>query len=378
MDGYHSTSDVSLTTITEATSNSDNSITEENVHNTWIVLITLVVVPLSIVGSFGNLLIMLSLRKYRKMRTIPNLYVLSLSVCDFIVCFIMMPYRAYSAWYKDQTRGCEAVAYFTFSVLILSMVNMTIVALNRYILVTKSSQLYSRIYTIRNVNISIVVMWLICFFMSLLPFAGFGRYGYNKKMGMCLFVDGDLGTYWFVQVIGHLVTAFPCLNFTLFIYVKIMLNLRGRGRKMHTVNVPGNMSIQPAKSVSLTVDNTTQNKQEVGIGVTQLKQKQRDRNMKVILNMFIVWFTFVCCWLPVITLFMVDVQNNVSATAYHILMTFAMFNSSLNPVIYAGMNRTFRKAFINLIQCRDVKHRNIAETMTWESEFNNMWHFIFS
>ena len=356
MDGYHSTSDVSLTTIIEATSNGDYSHrhTEENVHNTWIVLITFVILTLSIVGSLGNLLIMLSLRKYRKLRTIPNLYVLSLSVCDFIVCFIMMPYRAYSAWYKEQTRGCEAVAYFTFSVLILSMANMTIVALNRFILVTKSSQLYSRIYSIRNVNISIVVMWLICFFMSLLPFAGFGRYGYNKKMGMCLFVDGDWGTYWFVQVIGNLVTAFPCLNFTLFIYVKIMLNLRGRGREMHTVNVPGDMSIQPA----------TQNKQEVGIGVTQLKQKQRDRNMKVILNMFIVWFTFVCCWLPVITLFMVDVQNKVSATAYHILMTFAMFNSSLNPVIYAGMNRTFRKAFINLIQCRDLKHRNIAETMT--------------
>ena len=349
--------DVKVTAFPDTTSAHDILHSKDIVPEVLIWSITFLLVLISVGGTFGNLLIVLSVYKYKKLRTIPNLYVLSLAICDLVVCFFLIPYRIYSCWHKEDTKGCTFVAYFSFALLPLSILNMTAVAFNRFILVTKSRELYSRMYSIRNVNISIVLIWIICFSLSTPPFAGFGEYGYNKKLGSCLFVDGDWTTYWFVQSMGNFVTALPSMNLTLYIYVKIMLNLRERRRKINVENKPGIMDVtqvQTLQSVSFAVENNTQSQitSQTG-GMQKLRQKQRDRNMKVVLNMFIVWFTFVCCWIPIIILYMVDVYSRVSATVYHILMTFAMLNSSLNPAIYAGMNRTFRKAFINLIRCRD-------------------------
>ncbi len=59
--------------------------------NLWGILMSIFV----IVGTFGNLIVLIIIVKYKKLRTVQNLFIASLAIGDLLVCGFVMPFGVY-------------------------------------------------------------------------------------------------------------------------------------------------------------------------------------------------------------------------------------------------------------------------------------------
>jgi len=67
----------------------------------------------------------------------------------------------------------------------------------------------------------------------------------------------------------------------------------------------------------------------------------------------IIMGTFVACWVPFFTWYMLSALIQFTSPEWLVQTMFwiGYFNSTLNPIIYAYFNRDFRDAFKETIQC---------------------------
>ncbi len=75
------------------------------------------------------------------------------------------------------------------------------------------------------------------------------------------------------------------------------------------------------------------------------------KNYKVAKNLFIVWITFLICWLPIVLTTKIDDFKHLSGTVYHLLYALHLMNSVVNFSLYGIYNRNFRKAYFSILRC---------------------------
>lgn len=82
-------------------------------------------------------------------------------------------------------------------------------------------------------------------------------------------------------------------------------------------------------------------------------RKRRNKKIrKVTVNVTIIWVVFVICWYPVSIYRFLDYMNSIqSHKTFECLAMFAYSYSAINMILYAGMNRNFRKAFMLIFYC---------------------------
>lgn len=110
-----------------------------------------------VVGLFGNLLVILSVVKFKTLRTTANRFIVSLSIADLLVC-ICIPY--YVSFYFDVPYACEKypclIRYTTaLYATIVSVLSLVGVAVDRYLAVVHALEYHQLMYR-RWVWISIV------------------------------------------------------------------------------------------------------------------------------------------------------------------------------------------------------------------------------
>lgn len=177
----------------------------------------------SVFGTCGNILTIVSIAKTRKLHTAPNAYVANLAITDLTVCAVLIPMAIVFYDGPPNELLCQMVGYPNLVCMVVSVFNLSLIAANRYVLICKSRALYMKIYRRRNIIISCFMAWFITGMCLLPPFFGLGRYGYNIKFGTCIFITNDPETYWMIFFFGDCTIIFPTLFITLFCYVKIML-----------------------------------------------------------------------------------------------------------------------------------------------------------
>ena len=320
---------------------------EDTVSEEFSVALVIILSSSAVIGTIGNGLVILAVATFRKLQNIHNVYVTSLAIADLTVCAILMPFYAVSS--NHIPYGCEALGYISLCLLLISMLNFTGIAINRYVLLCFKTETYKKAFTYKTVAFSIVFLWGICGLTTCLPFLGFGEFGYNSKFGACLFIDEDTLTYWFVQAIGHGLIAFPAVGITLYCYVRIALKIRSTSRNVHAQESVSAITVasgaQPTSSqVSPHTSQATLSKYP--------KRHQLNAATKVTFHIFLLWLCFMTFWMPVIITFTVDYYSKASPYVYRIGYTIACTNSAVNPILYAGMNKEFRKAYIRIFRCK--------------------------
>jgi melatonin receptor type 1A len=71
-------------------------------------------------------------------------------------------------------------------------------------------------------------------------------------------------------------------------------------------------------------------------------------------TLFLIVLMFMVCWLPVFTMDIIDViysRWSLPREAYVVYSFLAASSSSVNPLIYAIMNPTFRKEYLTTLTC---------------------------
>ncbi|XP_078075311.1 G protein-coupled receptor 88 [Mustelus asterias] len=144
---------------------------------------------LAITGSLGNLLVIYLVYSVRKLRNASNAFIVNVCAADLLVCAVWMPREAVLlSQPQGQAAAASAAAPRTFSGallflgLLVSLFSHSLIALNRFALITKVPAAYRNIYRRRNTAGMIASSWLLAALL-LLPWFMLGQE--PRRSGHC-------------------------------------------------------------------------------------------------------------------------------------------------------------------------------------------------
>ena len=185
-----------------------------------IAVTTAFMVVVSVVGTAGNALVILAILYKRRLRNIPNYFILDLAVCDLLTVSLSVPLRLVEG-FQPGSVPCGVVIAVTILFDGLSRINIIFISIDRLIAV-KFPFAYKARMTPATVAILITSGWIIMGIFAILPVLGMGlaQAGFlHQNQGLCFFSTNLSTAYLLVYLIGFcllpLVLATPINCFLL-------------------------------------------------------------------------------------------------------------------------------------------------------------------
>nr|CAH7727579.1 unnamed protein product [Callosobruchus chinensis] len=322
-----------------------------------------------IASIFGNLLVIVSVMRHRKLRIITNYYVISLALADMLVAMFAMTFNASVQIYERWLFGyfmCDVWnsldVYFSTS----SILHLCCISVDRYYAIVKPLK-YTLTMTKKVVALMILNTWISPAIISFLPiFKGWYTTDEHEKFrenhrDLCEFVVNKP----YAVISSSISFWIPC-TIMIFMYLAIfreankqekeMYNRHGAALLLHQNNTNGDMlSNSEGSSKTLTLHEVNQELHQ-HTPTKQSNISKMKREHKAARTLGIIMGTFIVCWLPFFlwydTVYLCDVcRDNCPPEVVAVVFWIGYFNSTLNPIIYAYFNRDFREAFKNTLQC---------------------------
>ena len=269
----------------------------------------------------GNSLTLLVMLLNQRMRTIPNMFVASLAVSDLLLglCSSVpfgIPALVTSHWLFNDT-ACQFQGYVSIMLVLASIHTLVLMAVNRYYRIVKPAK-YRRYFTKKKTLIMILVSWFSSFCAPLTQVLSGRKIVFHPAKFFCyLGIAKSASTHYGSPLYIGVPT---CV--IIYCYLRIFSTVRNHNRNVH---LPGN----PISSVNV-------------------------EEVKVARTIFVVVVFFNLCWIPVLTVNVLDdvFQRWIFPTDVYIFYTLlATLSSAVNPLIYGVMNKSFRTNYLKLLCC---------------------------
>ncbi|XP_061105332.1 trace amine-associated receptor 1-like [Conger conger] len=295
------------------------------------VLLLFLLLPIIVFAVLGNLLIIASVAHFRHLQTCTNAFIVSLATADFLVAVLVMPFSLARSVDRWRFGKLFCTAHFMLDVVLCtaSILNLSCVALDRYLAVCDPLRYAARMSAERVAKL-LLVSWL-------LPVLGFcllvgvdlcwqSRKGVLRGQGAEVCLPELRAPY---ATVASILSFFIPMAFMIATYGRIFLEAQRQARQ-----------IQAAEA--------------------QVGQRHRDwspsgsrKEGKATRTLGILLGAFLLCWLPFFT---VNVGHPfwgcpVSPGVLECVLWLGYANSALNPLLYAFINRAFRRAFAVLLGC---------------------------
>ncbi|XP_046592710.1 octopamine receptor beta-1R-like [Neodiprion lecontei] len=373
-----------VTTILNGDSGPYNDSTGAVRENEDIEHVLLQLVKASIMGFiilcalFGNLLVIVSVMRHRKLRVITNYFVVSLALADMLVAIFAMTFNA-----SVELSGRWLFGYFMCDVWnsldvffsTVSILHLCCISVDRYYAIVQPLD-YPLIMTNLRLGTMLSVVWCSPAVVSFVPiFAGWYttpehlQYRSNYP-DVCVFHVNQ-----FYAVVSSSVSFWVPGIIMIAMYYKIYQEADRQERMLYRSKVAAallNKHLQingiSAGLTSLpTVGQSSPEPAPEDPPIASSSKMKRER--KAARTLGIIMSAFLACWLPfflwyVITALCDTCQsgNIVVAAVFWV----GYFNSALNPLIYAYFNREFRAAFRKTLESccsafspvKDIGNRN--------------------
>eukprot|EP00057_Strongylocentrotus_purpuratus_P026486 XP_011680960.1 PREDICTED: G-protein coupled receptor moody-like [Strongylocentrotus purpuratus] len=136
------------------------------------VIVGSLLIIIGILGFFGNLMVILAVSLCRNLQDPTHVFVVSLSIADFITA-LTLPFQGFSVLSETGWPFGSGLCKLFRALLILTLSTssliLTAIAVNRYILITKSMRLRQKIYTRSSIAIMVAFLWLFPFLGMVVP-----------------------------------------------------------------------------------------------------------------------------------------------------------------------------------------------------------------
>ncbi|XP_077869896.1 LOW QUALITY PROTEIN: 5-hydroxytryptamine receptor 1A-alpha-like [Saccoglossus kowalevskii] len=319
-------------------------------------IIIVILLSLMIISSiFGNCLVLIAILLEKSLQTVPNYLIASLAVADLLVSTVVMPLVAVREVTQIWIWGQEVCDFFiSMDVLCCtaSILNLCVIALDRYWSITKHVQ-YTARRTPRRMTLMIAFVWLVSAIISIAPLFGWRTPKDTSDPYDCL-ISTDLGYTVFSTFGAFYIPMVIMLLIYWRIYQVAKFRIRGRGTEKKkytectTVMGNGNMSIN--HNMPSPVRTLEQTKKHLA--------EARERKAAKVLG--IVTGAFVVCWLPFFIVAFVmpfcKEQCYVPPPLQSCINWLGYMNSLLNPIIYTVFNKEFKNAFHKILKCQSCQH----------------------
>ena len=273
----------------------------------------------------GNMMVCWAVYRNHRLRTIPNIYVVTLAISDALMAVLSMPMSVVlliTGQWPFSGAICHFQGFFCFFCALYSLLLMTATAVNRYFRVVKPN-VYRQRFKAKPTCISVVAITLFAAFgaglSSVTQWATFIVH-YGKVICFMDFKSPqlDMGYMAYLDVFY---ISIP-IGIITFAYYKIFTTIKQHNNEMNNTRQGATLRL---------------NVEEV----------------KITKALFAAVLGFILCWGPIAVIDMVD-----SYTAHKLAIPRQVFmlyiylgfgSCSINPVIYGVMNRAFRAEFLRVL-----------------------------
>ncbi|XP_064487541.1 adenosine receptor A2a-like [Ornithodoros turicata] len=271
---------------------------------------------LAVLAVVGNLLVIYTVTKIRRLRTITNYYVVSLAAADLLVALNVPFYDSFYFVWKlaCNKKLCLLRYWFANFAQVCSALSLVGVSADRYVAIVHGIS-YNRIMTLKLAIGYITFVWVFVFLYCQLPFLGVGDdhdYPYDHDYVVCDLVYVYSSVYIITTCAVVLVTAMITLVLYILIFHAAWKQLR---------------LVASREDVRLRV------RQEARTACT----------MAMVLAVCVLGY--VPYFVLVAMCFVVEDKTALTLHVKPIVICFYYGKSALNPVIYGWRAKDFRSAF---------------------------------
>ncbi|KAM7440297.1 melatonin receptor [Porites harrisoni] len=285
----------------------------------------------------GNLLLGISVIKNPNLRrTVPNMYIITLAVSDFLMSLLGIPFSLASLMtgkWPFNNFICQLQGFWILLMCAVSLQTLAVTAVNRYFRVVRSRASYQRIFSMKKTKITIAILWVMALFAPL-PYVVAGHeFFFHTGKVFCAHNAESLyegyGAYLvLVYVAIPLIIIITCYTRVFIAVRKHNLNFRFRIRQRST-------------------NNTTRNNTSLdSSGILSVEE------VNVTYILLVVVISFLTCWTPVLIIDMIDFINGDWKLKRQVYVSYSCFgfaSTALNPIIYGIMNRSIRAEYLRIL-----------------------------
>ncbi|XP_041925417.1 cholecystokinin receptor type A isoform X2 [Alosa sapidissima] len=360
-----------------------------------------------LLSIFGNSLIIAVLVRNRRMRTVTNLFLLSLAASDLMLCLFCMPFTLIPNLMKDFVFGsaiCKGAMYFMGISVSVSTFNLVAISLERYSAIC--NPLTSRAWQTKSHAAKVISATWVLSLLLMLPYpisstlVPFTRVN-NSTGNMCrlMWHSDAIQQSWYVFLLlilfllpGIVMTlAYGLISLELYRGIKFEMDNRkaNRERESSTGSLkPADFDgcyFQPSKkrrsdvthhqSAALVISSSSSSSAAAGGGggggggsggggkakVSRVCSSNPTANLlakkRVIRMLLVIVVLFFLCWMPVFTVNAWrafdrrSADRLLSGAPISFIHLLSYTSACVNPIIYCFMNKRFRQGFLTTFSC---------------------------
>uniref|UniRef100_A0A3P8YAS9 Melatonin receptor type 1Ba n=1 Tax=Esox lucius TaxID=8010 RepID=A0A3P8YAS9_ESOLU len=284
-----------------------------------ITVLASVLIFTTVVDVLGNLLVIISVLRNRKLRNVGNVFVVSLAFADLVVAFYPYPLVLYAIFHDGWSLGetqCMVSGFLMGLSVIGSIFNITGIAINRYCYICHSFS-YDKFYSYRNTLLLVALIWLLTI-LAIIPNFFVGSLQYDPRVYSCTFAQAVSTSYTITVVVIHFIVPIAVVTFC---YLRIWI-----------------LVIQVRRKVK-----------------SEVRPRLKPSDMRNFVTMFVVFVLFAICWGPLnfiglaVAIDPERVAPRIPEWLFVVSYFMAYFNSCLNAIIYGLLNQNFRKEYKRII-----------------------------
>ena len=291
------------------------------------IIIGVILLLICIAGFCGNTLVIVACFLSKKLRTTTNIYIIHLAIADLLSCLFQL-WDIVGLWSLDGWPIWEGIcvisATVSFTCLSFTIVDLAMIAINRYHKVLYPMQTYQMVYTWRNVHIMTAIAWVYCALVVIVPpLAGIGKLGYSFDLKTCASDETNPGAGLYTLITIGLIFPIPLVTI-IFCYTKIFIFVSHHNKAFSATRRKSSMrheSVDPKKV-----------------------RKPNPQTVQITKNLLYVVVAFMVCFIPY------TIAVAVFPAARHWAGLLAMANSAINPVIYGLKHPHFKEVFPYIIK----------------------------
>ncbi|XP_047654961.1 cholecystokinin receptor type A [Phacochoerus africanus] len=335
-----------------------------------------------LLSILGNTLVITVLIRNKRMRTVTNIFLLSLAVSDLLLCLVCMPFNLIPNLLKDFIFGsavCKITTYFMGTSVSVSTFNLVAISLERYGAICKPLQ--SRVWQTKSHALKVIAAtWCLSFtimtpypiYSSLVPFTKSN----NQTANMCRFLlpNDVMQQSWhtFLLLILFLIpgivmmVAYGLISLELYQGIKFDASQKKSARERNpSTGSSGRYEDSDGcylqKSKSPRKLQLQQLSTSGGSKVNRIRSSSPAANLmakkRVIRMLVVIVILFFLCWMPIFSanawraFDAASAERRLSGTPISFILLLSYTSSCVNPIIYCFMNQRFRLGFLATFPC---------------------------
>ncbi|CAF1415755.1 unnamed protein product, partial [Adineta ricciae] len=280
-----------------------------------------------IIGTIGNILVILTVVIVKQMRNTTNALILHLAIANLSFVLMCIPHTIYVYVvhsYNFPSLFCKLANTLMYLSAYVSIYILVLMSIDRFLGVVFAVK-STKYRTERNAHLAVIVVWLIG-----IIFASPNMFYYEvllvdmiKNIRICLFHDDKpiLNT-------ARKVTAYFFALFGLIVPLIIIVILYGLIINVLRKNVKG---------------------QQVAKG-----KKRVTKMVSAVISSFII------CWTPMQIYLLCTHHNKVTISFTIVAQSLVYISACVNPILYAFLSDPFRKAFRQLLTCSKMLSNHLT------------------